>query len=574
MYEKPLFYILALMTLATTITYIVGMKEKKKYIMKFKYSIWNAIIYNLVLLTDVLVEHHFIDLILDNALPVIGLFLWRNLYIEFHRSINREERNAPLSLFIRVMPYIYAFLLSLSILQLLMNRDMTLNVIGAFHYIVVIGVLLHQVVVLTGLFLLNNKLKDASSEKYMHVFLNNNLAIVVYMIILIIDSALGISREHIIVSGMIYNVVVGFFFVNYISEDFLYEAKLYQKKVITLAVPEQAPKDSGAYDGLTKVYTREYFIRHIKTFDKDDESMSVVVIQLTGLRLINGSFGYEYGDEIIQEMTMIITDIFLNSTVARTSGSQFAVMQVGMSEDDIRERIRAIATLCSKRDGFAVDIHFGYQLRGDSSLLLYDIFRRAEEDLYAKRVISNKKRQHEITEMLYTNFGMLMPMLSSHLKRSADLCESFVRFMGMNENFVYDVRHGALLHDIALTIMPNIVDYYVDFKDEFEQRQYKSHVSKGYEIAVESGINPTVAEGILYHHEHYDGSGYPDGLIGDQIPLIAQIIGICDMVDRVVHFALKSDELENMLQGTRGKEYSDDMVDQMLAYLKVKGVIE
>jgi diguanylate cyclase (GGDEF)-like protein len=574
MIKDPLLILLILMTLAITATFIIGMRLKKFFIINYKYSITSVMVYNILLITSIVFTNYTIGVIIINAIPVIGLFVFRNIYVEFYRSINRKEDIAPVSVFVRVVPFIYTFLMSLSLLQEFVNGNKQTVIIDAFHVIVVSGVLIYQVFVLLDLFFLNIKLKRASLEKYQNTFLNNILGIVIYIIVVCMNIIMGTLEDNITISGIIYTIMVGFLFLNHIHEDTLYEAKLFQKKIVHLQEDEIKHEEANAFDNLTGVFTREYFIRHIKTFDKDDETLSVVILQMTGLKLINESFGYEYGDEILQEVSLITTDIFQDSTIARMSGSTFAIMQTGYSEKEIKNRIKVIKTICSDRDGFVVDLHFGHYIRNDNILLLYDIYRRAEEDLYHHKVKLNQQRQVEISSMLYTNFGMLLPTLSGHLKRCADFSESFARYLKYDELYVYDIRNAALLHDISLTFMPNIVEYKVAVKDDFDKRSYRSHASKGYDIAVESGINPRTSKGILYHHENYDGTGYPEGLKSSTIPMIAQIVSIVDLVDMIMNYGLKTDDLEEILTGKINVEFSDELVYNMIGFLKLRGIIK
>jgi len=564
--------LLIAITIATCITYIWGLKKDRYSVKHYKNSIRFSILYNLVLLLMAFLRVDFVTQVMNNIIPVVGLFIFRNIYVEFYKAIKKDESFPPLSIFVRVVPYIYMFIMFMGILQEFVGTSTDMMPVKAFDRFVVAGMIIYQFVVFIDLFILNRRIMNQTEQKYHNSFMNNLLAIVVYLLVLVMNIVLGTIEHNIYISGIVNTVIVGFIFVNHVHEDALYETKLFQKNIVQLS-NDNRPESDGAKDSLTGVYTREYFIRHIKTFDKEEKSLSVVVVYMTGLRLINGSFGYEYGDEILQEISMIICEMFKNSTIARMSGSTFAIMQTGLTDEKIIRRINTIKSICSERDGFVVDLHFGYFIRNDHELLLYDIYRRAEEDLYHKKSDEDMSRQHEISDMLYTNFGMLLPTLSSHLKRCSDLAEAFARHLKHNELLVSDVKHAALLHDIALTFMPEITEYSVSFQDEFDKRSYKSHAAKGYDIAVESGMNPRTCKGIRYHHERWDGKGYPEGLKGNDIPAIAQIVAIAEMVDMIIHYGVKVDEIEMILKEKINVEFSEEMVYNMIGFLKHRGII-
>ena len=94
----------------------------------------------------------------------------------------------------------------------------------------------------------------------------------------------------------------------------------------------------------------------------------------------------------------------------------------------------------------------------------------------------------------------------------------------------------------------------------------KSHVTRGAEILKDFTLVEHVAEGARYHHERYDGRGYPDGLKGEEIPLIGRIIGVADAFDamtsnRVYRNHMDTDYVMNELQRGRGAQFDPEAVD-------------
>ncbi|MBI9011899.1 MAG: diguanylate cyclase [Clostridiales bacterium] len=574
MEEYILLIILSIMTVALTVIYGFGLILKKENILTYRYSILTVLLHSLFLIGTNFASSEIQNIALHNTIPVLNLFLFRNLYVEFSKQINKKDTSALKYVFVRAVPFIFIFIMSLSTIQLVANKQLEIDVVDAFDFAVVISVVIYQFAILTNLFILNIKLKRATLEKYQHVFLINILIITVYASVLFMNLILGTLTDNFMTSGIVYLVLVGFTFTNYIKKDYLYEVKVYKKMSARSEDVSNQTNKTIALDALTGVFAREYFIRHIKTFDKEEESLSVVIMQITGLKLINESFGYERGDEILQEVILVVSDIFAESTIARLSGSQFAIIQTSLSDNEIADKIKIIESICKERDGFIVNIYFGVYMRRKSDLLLFDIYKRAEQDLYYNKLISNKRDQSKLADALWKNFGELLPSLYMHLKRCSNLAEEFALHMNMNATQVNDLRNAALLHDIALTFMPTIVEYEVSFKDAFEEKVYMSHTSKGYDIAVESGISPNAAEAILYHHENFDGSGYPHGSRGDEIPYLAQIVALVDLIDMMMHYGKKTEALENVLLSKIGIEFSSELVYTMIDFLKKRKFIK
>lgn len=99
------------------------------------------------------------------------------------------------------------------------------------------------------------------------------------------------------------------------------------------------------------------------------------------------------------------------------------------------------------------------------------------------------------------------------------------RVMELPEDYCYQVAVAGLLHDIGKLRLSS------DKENQFvvEQMQYvRMHADIGYEVLQGRGFSNVVLESVRYHHENYDGSGYPYNLMGDEIPLGARIIRVCD----------------------------------------------
>ena len=105
--------------------------------------------------------------------------------------------------------------------------------------------------------------------------------------------------------------------------------------------------------------------------------------------------------------------------------------------------------------------------------------------------------------------------------------------LGLQEEVCYDLAVAGMLHDLGKVRL----NFYMNEKveDEIlavdETRYMRMHPSIGYAILADYDYNQTVLDAVLYHHEHYDGTGYPDGLKGNEIPIQARIIALCDSYD-------------------------------------------
>jgi HD-GYP domain-containing protein (c-di-GMP phosphodiesterase class II) len=165
----------------------------------------------------------------------------------------------------------------------------------------------------------------------------------------------------------------------------------------------------------------------------------------------------------------------------------------------------------------------------------------------------------------------------AHLERVADVSEQIGRRLGLDEKELAAVRCGGRLHDLGKIGIPDRLLNKPGKLTAAEFEQMKLHTIRGDAVALRSGMLTAAAPAIRSHHEKRDGSGYPDGLRGDQIPLIARIVSVADVFDALTS-ALSYKEawpreaaLEE-IRWQRGRTFDPACVDALLATLGVPGV--
>lgn len=165
--------------------------------------------------------------------------------------------------------------------------------------------------------------------------------------------------------------------------------------------------------------------------------------------------------------------------------------------------------------------------------------------------------------------------LKGHSKRVAEYSREIAGRMGMSEDDCQAVYFAGLLHDIGKIGIPNsILDKQQKLTDE-EYDVIKRHCSLGSEILKSMSAVPELAQAARWHHERYDGSGYPDGLKGEEIPIFARIISVCDAYDamsseRSYRKPLLREEIIGQLVKYRGIQFDPKVVDAMLTTLQTQ----
>lgn len=161
---------------------------------------------------------------------------------------------------------------------------------------------------------------------------------------------------------------------------------------------------------------------------------------------------------------------------------------------------------------------------------------------------------------------------SQHSFRVSKYSVMIAKRMGVSADRLENLRQVALLHDIGKIGIPDSVLNKPSRLTDEEYALMKTHVERGGEILKNFTMIDNVAEGALYHHERYDGRGYPRGLKGEEIPLNARIIGIADAFDamtanRVYRNKLDMSIVIDELKRGRGTQFDPEITDIMLSLI-------
>ncbi|MBP5472564.1 MAG: HD-GYP domain-containing protein, partial [Lachnospiraceae bacterium] len=165
-----------------------------------------------------------------------------------------------------------------------------------------------------------------------------------------------------------------------------------------------------------------------------------------------------------------------------------------------------------------------------------------------------------------------------HSNRVAEYTKAIAKEMGYSGEELDRVFYVALLHDCGKIGVPdNILGKPSKLTDE-EFDIIKSHTVRGGEILSSFKSLKDVDEGARYHHERYDGKGYPEGLAGENIPEIARMICVADSFDamnsnRVYRKKLTSEMIREEIEKNKGKQFDPKIADIFLRLLK-EGKIE
>jgi len=176
-----------------------------------------------------------------------------------------------------------------------------------------------------------------------------------------------------------------------------------------------------------------------------------------------------------------------------------------------------------------------------------------------------------ITEILMTAMDYHIPEKKGHARRVARYSVKLAKALGLNDEEQKRVYFGALLHDIGL------LKYNQD--DYWGLKKFELHPTLGYEMIKGVSMWQPMAPYVLSHHERYDGSGYPRGLAGQDIPLGARIISLAEVFDTLVSArsykpTMGFSEALDELKKNAGAQLDPQLVDMFAANFRKEDIVE
>ena len=171
---------------------------------------------------------------------------------------------------------------------------------------------------------------------------------------------------------------------------------------------------------------------------------------------------------------------------------------------------------------------------------------------------------HEIIDCITFALDTRDPYTGGHSQRVSDMALEVCKLLNLNQNETEKIHIAAHLHDIGKIGVPDSVLLKQGKLDDSEWEIMKNHPEIGANILKKSSSLKELAEIVLFHHERFDGKGYPMGKIGTEIPLGSRIIAICDSIDamtsnRCYRKSLSIKDCFNQIQINLGKMYDPEI---------------
>ncbi|EJO5347615.1 diguanylate cyclase [Clostridium botulinum] len=323
-------------------------------------------------------------------------------------------------------------------------------------------------------------------------------------------------------------------------EVVIYRPKKFQFAAILTDITERKQMENkleylSYNDQLTGLYNRRYFERQLTKLDvKENLPLTIVMADVNGLKLVNDSFGHVAGDELLKKVGQVIKKGCRdNDIIARLGGDEFVILlpKTGTCEtEEIMKNIKKIA-LQEAVGVIDISVSLGYGTKKNQEEKIEEILKKAEDYMYKKKLFEGPSMRGKIIKAIISTLHEKNKREEEHSHRVSNLCYHMGKNLGLPEGEIEELKTIGLLHDIGkIAIEDNILNKPGKLTNE-EWKEIKRHPEIGYRILSTVNDMLEISEYTLYHHERWDGKGYPKGLKGQEIPLQSRIITIIDAYD-------------------------------------------
>ncbi|GAC1326295.1 MAG: hypothetical protein NVSMB25_25540 [Thermoleophilaceae bacterium] len=267
-----------------------------------------------------------------------------------------------------------------------------------------------------------------------------------------------------------------------------------------------------------------------------DEPRILMSFDLNGFKRYNDTFGHPAGDALLATLGARLAEATQpHARAYRLGGDEFCVL-VGAglrSRDTIAAA--AIAALSERGRGFEVTTACGTVVMpheaAESALALQIADQRLYADKGPRRILPQPEESRDV---LLQVLQERQPDLHQHLNGVSALVQAVGRRLQLEADALDEAARAAELHDIGKMAVPDAILDKPGSLDPRELELMRQHTLVGERILSVSPALRPVAKLVRLSHERYDGRGYPDGLVGDAIPLGARIIAVCDAFDAMI----------------------------------------
>ena len=312
---------------------------------------------------------------------------------------------------------------------------------------------------------------------------------------------------------------------------------------------------------------------------REGGSVSLVLLDLDNFKAVNDMNGHAAGDELLCWVVEALgRAVRPQDSLGRLGGDEFAILAPGAGESGAER----IATRARKLLSERVAVSTGGASFPTHGISHDELQRHADRQLYANKHgddahFAAGRRELTWAATLARAVDARMATPIEHSTIVARYAAGIAQRLGWTGPDLAHLRIAAMLHDIGKVVLPDRILQKPESLDPLEFEEVKRHPETGAELINRVEGLSQIADWVRHSHEHFDGSGYPDGLCGDAIPLASRILLVADAFDAITsdrpyrEAQSQASALEE-LRRNAGRQFDPRCVDALEEYLSDTGM--
>lgn len=326
---------------------------------------------------------------------------------------------------------------------------------------------------------------------------------------------------------------------------------------------------ASCHDHLTKLYNRRYFDQMLIEYrESGSMPLGLIMMDINGLKLINDAFGHDVGDKLLLKVAESLAPYdYDGNIIARIGSDEYGILCPDVTSELMENMSRQLKKQFSdlKINGVAISTSVGWAIQFDKDESARMLIKTAEDYMNRNKLFAAPSIRGNAVYAIVNTLHEKNEREEQHSRRVGALSLRLGEMLGLSARELSELRAMGTLHDIGkVAIDENILNKPGKLTRE-EYDEIKRHPEIGYRILSSVNELGEIAEYVLSHHESWDGSGYPRGLVGLKIPFLSRVIAIADAYDamtskRSYREAVGKEKALEELVRCAGKQFDPEIV--------------
>lgn len=305
---------------------------------------------------------------------------------------------------------------------------------------------------------------------------------------------------------------------------------------------EKKLRDLVDKDTLTHVNNRRFFETELAQLNnRDIERLTILLLDIDGLKFVNDTLGHFIGDQVIVSASQVIGRCFQSlGIVSRVGGDEFGVIIKNQPPEAIETALETMnANLKCFNElsdaTFKISLSYGYSYHAYGLVNTDFLFQEADNNMYQNKLLKESSTRNNLVKTLMKALEAKDYVTEGHTSRMDTLATLIGQALRLPQNMMDRIQLLTKFHDIGKVGIPDSILKKPGPLTPDEWKVMKTHCAIGERIANESSELSEISHLILKHQEKWDGSGYPLGLVGEDIPIECRVLAIVDSYDAMTN---------------------------------------